>query len=358
MPWWGAVVIAVTATIVGFAFDAGSGNKELTSAFAALYFIGCVAAVLAVRQSGVFTAVVQPPLILFVAVPGAYFLFHQSEINGIKDILINCGYPLIERFLLMFTTSVLVLLIGAARWYFGRTHEVAADEATDTAVAAAPLAGLSAKLSSLFGGRSSDEDDEDEAPEPPRKHGIDRPATASRRSTARGTSKRAQPTRSRHARPPIDDLDDNPPPPPRRRRPPPAAGDEPEPRRRPRAPREPREPRDPGARNPSREYRPREREPREPWEREPREPREPRERPRRRPNPYDPADSFDAPGYDAQPPRPRRPAASSAPGSTHHPVSRVRYRGSEDGDDRVEYRTPPRSKARHSLDSDRWRYDS
>ena len=38
------------------------------------------------RQSGVFTAVIQPPLILFVAVPAAYFLFHGSTITGIKDI--------------------------------------------------------------------------------------------------------------------------------------------------------------------------------------------------------------------------------------------------------------------------------
>jgi high-affinity Fe2+/Pb2+ permease len=29
VPWWGAVMIAVTATAIGFAFDAG-GGKELT----------------------------------------------------------------------------------------------------------------------------------------------------------------------------------------------------------------------------------------------------------------------------------------------------------------------------------------
>ncbi|EUA50481.1 putative membrane protein [Mycobacterium xenopi 3993] len=119
MPWWAAVVIAVTATAVGFAYDAGSGNKELTIVFAALYVVGCVAAVLAVRQSGVFTAVTQPPLILFCAVPGAYWLFHGAKIAGAKDILINCGYPLIERFPLMLFTSAAVLLLGMVRWYAG-----------------------------------------------------------------------------------------------------------------------------------------------------------------------------------------------------------------------------------------------
>ncbi len=103
------MVVAVTGTAAGFAFDAGSG-KELTTVFAALYVLGCVVAVLAVRQSGVFTAVIQPPLILFCAVPGAYWLFHGAKFTGLKDLLINCGYPLIERFPLMLFTSGGVLV--------------------------------------------------------------------------------------------------------------------------------------------------------------------------------------------------------------------------------------------------------
>ena len=45
-------------------------------------------------------------------VPTAYFLFTSSELGGLKDMLINCAYPLIERFPLMFFTSAVVLLIG------------------------------------------------------------------------------------------------------------------------------------------------------------------------------------------------------------------------------------------------------
>ena len=115
VPSWGAVLIAITFT----AFDAGSGGQELTVVFASAYVVGCIAAVLAVRQSGVFTAVIQPPLILFVSVPGAYFLFHNGTMDGTKEFLINCGYPLIERFPLMFFTSAVVLLIGMLRWYQG-----------------------------------------------------------------------------------------------------------------------------------------------------------------------------------------------------------------------------------------------
>ncbi len=88
-------MLAVTATAIGFAYDAGTGDKELSAFFTFCYVAGCVLAVLGVRRSGIFTAVIQPPLILFVAVPGAYFMFHSDKIAGIKDLLINCGYPLI-----------------------------------------------------------------------------------------------------------------------------------------------------------------------------------------------------------------------------------------------------------------------
>ena len=108
------MLLAVTLTAIGFAYDAGSGDKELSTVFAASYALGCIFAVLAVRQSGIFTAVIQPPLILFVAVPSAYFLFYGAQLTGIKDTLINFGYPLIERFPLMFFTSAAVLLIGMA----------------------------------------------------------------------------------------------------------------------------------------------------------------------------------------------------------------------------------------------------
>ena len=176
MPWWGATLIAAVATVAGVVIDAASGNNELTTVFAALYALGCVAAVLAVRHSGIFTAVVQPPLILFIAVPGAYFLFHRAEIDGVKDILINCGYPLIERFLLMFSTSVVVLLIGMARWYFGAADRAGSSASKAAVAGAGLLSGLGAALAAPFQRRPADEADE---PQPvrvrqPRRHTVDR----------------------------------------------------------------------------------------------------------------------------------------------------------------------------------------
>ena len=46
------MLVAVTATAIGFAYDAGSGAKDLSLVFAAAFMIGCIVAVLAVRQSG------------------------------------------------------------------------------------------------------------------------------------------------------------------------------------------------------------------------------------------------------------------------------------------------------------------
>ena len=325
VPWWGAILIAAVATLVGIAIDAG--HRELTVLFAALYVIGCVAAVLAVRQSGIFTAVVQPPLILFIAVPTAYFLFHRAEIAGIKDILINCGYPLIERFLLMFTTSVVVLLIGMARWYFGAGDRAGkATPKAGTAVGAGLVAGIAAKVTSLLNRRTADDPDDvdPEVAEPvrrPRKHTIDRPAAAARRPRERRTTKREAPNRSRHARPPLDDPDGPASAPRRRYANRPAETDDspgsPPPRRR-------RTPREPGVRSTKREYRPRE------WE-----PTEPPERAGRSSRASDPYDLYS--GYD-----PPEPYAAPPPPSTHNPFSNVRYRGSADDEDDHRYRRPPR----------------
>ncbi|MGC2675799.1 MAG: DUF6542 domain-containing protein, partial [Mycobacterium sp.] len=169
VPWWTAVVIAVTGCAVGFAFDAGSG-KELTTVFSGLYVAGCVAAVLAVRQSGIFTAVIQPPLILFCTVPGSYWLFHGAKYTGIKDLLINCGYPLIERFPLMLFTSAGVLLIGLVRWYLSiatRPRATATAEATEVTGADAASEGgrlgLTTRLMSLLNRGSTDDEAADKA---------------------------------------------------------------------------------------------------------------------------------------------------------------------------------------------------
>ena len=331
------MLVAITLTAVGFAYDAGSGAKELGMVFAATYVLGCIFAALAVRQSGIFTAVIQPPLILFAAVPTAYFLFHGGQLGGIKDLAINCGYPLIERFPLMFFTSAAVLLIGMGRWYYGMSSRRGTTRSTAKDAGEKPssrVSSVTSKMSSLLTGETDDAA-ADTAESSRRKHTIDRPtrtakaakATKASKSAAGTTrtprtTKRGAPSRSRHARPPETELIE-----PVTERP-----------RRPRTPRQTDQPPVPPV-EPRR--RPRTSSTREPRKAVPTERRASYERPERRRR------------YDDYPPR--EPHASNGNG-THHPVSRVRYRGAEESDDRAEHRSRPRS-SRSGWEADSWEYD-
>jgi hypothetical protein len=352
VPWWAAVVIGVTATAVGFAFDAGSGNKELTNVFSAIYIVGCVAAVLTVRQSGVFTAVIQPPLILFCAVPGSYWLFHGATLSGLKDLLINCGYPLIERFPLMLFTSAGVLLIGITRWCLAMATRPAAKTEADTASSDGPTTGLVGKLAAVFGIGSADHNTADEATATgsQRAHAVGRPTKSAKsaKPTDRGrAAKRPAASRSRHVRPPFDD--------------------EPEPRsERPRrdTKRRPTHARELDATEPPR----RSRLPRDPDQRgqPPREtPRESRRDPRgrkgrpasrsNRVDPYEPIESYE-PVAPSEPRRRPVPNGTSGGTTTHHPISRVRYRASARADESHK-ETRGRSREPRKPTADSWEYD-
>ncbi len=319
----------------GFAFDAGSG-KELTSVFSGLYVVGCLAAVFAVRQSGMFTAVIQPPLILFCAVPGAYFLFHGAKFTGIKDLVINCGYPLIERFPLMLFTSAGALLLGLIRWYLGRLGSDAA-EATDTAAADAAgddggRVGLVAKLAAMLNRDAAEDQPVDKATRPRtrRTHAVERSARATA-SDSRRSGQRATSSRTRRPRPPLEDGPD-----PARRRRPTREFDAPEP------PRRGRSPRDPDLRGrPPREVR--------------RDPHARRGRPTARSGRFDPYEPMEP--YDGAPtPPPRRRPAPNRGTATHHPISQVRYRKAAGGEEPFDDRAPrPRRPSKPSAES--WDYD-
>jgi hypothetical protein len=302
--------------------------------FAASYALGCIFAVLAVRQTAIFTAVIQPPLILFVAVPTAYFLFHGAAFTGIKDTLINFGYPLIERFPLMFFTSAAVLLIGMARWYYGISSRRGAPRTTAKETTSSRVSSVKSKMSSLLTGEPADADVDTET-ESRRKHTIERPARTAKPAKATKpaaaarsgrTTKRAAPSRSRHARPPETEIIE-----PVAERP-----------RRPRTPRQGEQPPVPPA-EPRRRPRSSTREPRKAVP--PADRRASHERPERRRR----VDDYQS----------REPHGSNGSNGngTHHPVSRVRYRGdAEESDNRAEHRTRPRSQ-RSPSEADSWEYD-
>jgi hypothetical protein len=377
VPWWAAVLIATTATAIGYAIDAGAGHKELTDTFAGLYIAGCVIAALAVRQAGVFTAVIQPPLILFCAVPGAYWLFHGGKVVNIKDLLINCGYPLIERFPLMVGTAGGVLLIGLVRWYFGTTYRTTAvvntndDAATaGTGESKSLISGIAAKLTSFL---HSDGDEAEEAASTgsERVNAAGRPPRTSRPARGSRSAQRPARTHSRHAQPsPEDEYEpavERPRRQSRRRQAPARDFDAVDPPRRSRRRPRPQEDPDPRA-QPPREVR------RDSYGR-----RNPYERPTTRSGRFDPYDDYDPAGppehfrpyerpreqYEPheQPRRRARPAPNSA-NPTHHPISQVRYRESAPRDEhrdepraerRSRSRAPDRSRSPHQAEN--WEYD-
>lgn len=115
IPAWAAILVAVGATSVGFLIDAFGGESLPTGTFSALYVLGCVLAVCAVRFRGLFSTMVMPPLLLFVAVPVACQMLGGRATFSIKEVLINLIIPLVERFPTMALATVLVLAIGGAR---------------------------------------------------------------------------------------------------------------------------------------------------------------------------------------------------------------------------------------------------
>jgi hypothetical protein len=320
VPWWGAVLIAVTMTLAGMGIEAGLGHQELGSPFAIGYSLGCVLAVLAVRQSGIFTAVIQPPLLLFVAVPLAYYLFHNSAFSGLKEIAITCGYPLIERFPLMLFTSSAVLLIGLVRWYLALSRPGGRAEAADRAPQQGLFAGLSTKLSSAFAGTGSVDERPGQRAARPR-HGADRP-TGGKRRPAKPNERTSE--RPRRARPAGESAQRQGRGPSRSRE----AERGAEPRRRSGEQRDPRR----GSPPPRREGRDR---------RDHREPYPPSTRGSRY-EPHEPSRGYQShpayPGYPQDPRQtPRRRPAPNGASESHHPVSRVRYRDSGPSD--ADYRS-------------------
>ena len=325
VPWWGAVLIAVTMTLAGLAVEAGSGHQELGSAFAVGYALGCMIAALAVRQSGIFTAVIQPPLLLFVSVPLAYYLFHNSSFRGVKEVAITCGYPLIERFPLMLFTTSAVLLIGLIRWYLVLAHPGSPREATRAQPQRSGLlTGLSTKLSSAFAGTGLVDERPGQRAASPR-HVVDRPAAGKPRAPGERAQQRTS-ARSRSSR----SVDELAPPRPSRN-----------------SARRPADERVTGAR--ARESRrtppPPRRDPRE--RREYREQYPPRTTRGSRYEPHEAGRGYQSPepAYRPYEPAPRRRPATPGSSGTHHPVSRVRYR--DPGPPDPDYRDDPPKRPRY-----------
>ena len=112
--WWAAVLLAFGFTGIGVVADLQRINK-LGLIFQACYFLGCVLAVLWVQRCGLFGPMVQPPLILAVAVPGVVLTTGGAGGGGLGAKALAIGTPLINGFPTMAITTGVTVLIGLAR---------------------------------------------------------------------------------------------------------------------------------------------------------------------------------------------------------------------------------------------------
>lgn len=122
VPWWGAVVLAVGCTAIGASTDILTSAKSVGDPFNWLYAIGCVLAALLVANTGLFTAAVQPSLILFVSVPVTTWLLSPGQQASFKSMLLF-AVPLIGRFPWMAWVSGVVLAVCLVRWGIWRLAE-------------------------------------------------------------------------------------------------------------------------------------------------------------------------------------------------------------------------------------------
>ncbi|HVV20993.1 MAG TPA: DUF6542 domain-containing protein [Pseudonocardiaceae bacterium] len=166
-PWWAAVVLALVLSMVGAFIDMHTSGS-IGKVFEGAYFLGCVAAVCAVRRRNLFGPMVQAPLILAVTIP-VIVLVTKGMPSGSSTMskLITLGVPLVTGFPVMANTTAATVVIGGIRFLVQRKPVEDGD------------------------------DDRGDRPEPPRRRPADRDGDRDRgsRRPSSGSSGRPRPAR-------------------------------------------------------------------------------------------------------------------------------------------------------------------
>lgn len=115
VPPWGAVGLAAVLTAVGVFVDL-MRIGSLGAIFTVLFVSGCVLAVAWVRRGGLFGPMVQPPLLVALAVPTIVLLAGTPAPGaGVAERLLVIGAPLVNAFPVMAWTTGGVLALGFLR---------------------------------------------------------------------------------------------------------------------------------------------------------------------------------------------------------------------------------------------------
>jgi uncharacterized membrane protein len=112
MVWWVAVLVAFLPTLLGFTLDLSISNTIGVFAWV-LTLLGVILAALAVRRHALFTVMVQPPLVVLMALIVGYVIatLTGSTAGGV----LNLGLKLVGTFPLMLTATVVAVLLGVIR---------------------------------------------------------------------------------------------------------------------------------------------------------------------------------------------------------------------------------------------------
>lgn len=124
------MLFALLLTAVGAGIDLGRSD-DLGVPFRVLYVLGCVVAVLAVSRRGLFAAIVQPPLVLVVAVPLVAEVVGRAGRGGLRSTAIALALPLVNTFPTTAITTLVVLVLGVLRLVLTRRPRQADPVAED-----------------------------------------------------------------------------------------------------------------------------------------------------------------------------------------------------------------------------------
>jgi hypothetical protein len=114
IPPLAAVGLAFGLTALGVFVDL-QRIGTVGAVFQVLYFSGCVLAMTWVRRRSLFAPLVQPPLLLAVAVPAIALLGGGAGTGDAGQTLLAVGAPLVNSFPTMALTSAVVVALGAIR---------------------------------------------------------------------------------------------------------------------------------------------------------------------------------------------------------------------------------------------------
>jgi hypothetical protein len=121
LPGYAAILIALGFTGLGVFIDL-TRISGLGTIFKGCYFVGCVLAVCWVKRRALFGPMVQPPLLLALAVPAVVLASGDNDTgsSGLTDHLLSIGTPLVNGFPTMAVATAFAVAIGICRYVLQR----------------------------------------------------------------------------------------------------------------------------------------------------------------------------------------------------------------------------------------------